>query len=1027
MEVTGIPRRGFSREREVRLRLSPARFGAAPRSAKPVSGLNVINLINLIENRDGGKGSTVGCGHLLVACRFQHNAIPHCDREQNSNFVPSRAMQMSADPAASKSLVHALKRSFPGEVSCVALARAFRVAEEVSDGSAPTSEKSVSFAFFRRVLRLCGVASVATTKKLFLGARPCNGVIDFVAFLDDVFTGPHIGPGISGSPTERRLACDLVLGRVPDDATSPAPRPPAPKKPGSAGSSKQSYRVLPMDGMSTKSLLDVLRSKLAKEATGGVAGMLRSFRKFQAQGREVGAPTPRDSATVNYRQFRKSLWNVGIILSKPVMKQLFHQLDLNGDGVISASEFATGVFGAAAVRDAASVTSRRPNTAFTVASRASRATAISRYRAAAASLTAQQQQRGEEEVCVSIEGLRRCQEDYAGRLKREERAAWLRQRRIQAQAKAALAAASDNPNGSISNDRFGEDEHTIREKEAAAALREAEMASLKKRIAARALKLTEGRGGDHAIQEYLKKVARDALAEAEGNSDDVNKAVNTKDLARGVLQLGQLKNAMRHLGFYDDLSAESLFRDLQRPGVAPGGKPGIVFHDFASLVLGARGCSALLMQAKKDEEAQRIRKANCSAPDSGADGGAAAAIFQPWGGARDESAVEKINNGAAVLEEEEEEEGRFEAAPASVSIDSVALQHRPHLASTTTQIAKAVEAHEKARRRLLQLEPAERGGGMGYEKAKSLQDILSGGHSERDLQFHSLLKDAEKMEHWWNWMDMNGNGICSLAEIDKFITHVPGFEKFNNKPALMRAYKRTISREGGGDGDDWVQRYEFPALLRNVYYFNKLWKVFEDIDASGDRRLDASEFASGLRKLGCRLSEKESLREFHKMDDNGGGFVLFEEFCVRIAEMATPLHTLASMPKKKKKNSGMGCNGNINVDADAVHATNDDYDGAVAVAAEDDYSGDTNMYDWEREHGIDIESLLAASGGDDDSDDGRLNLPPLSSGRSRRSGWSTRRPRTAKYTPRYQPRPTTSASSRAFDRRNNIFHRDNII
>jgi hypothetical protein len=32
------------------------------------------------------------------------------------------------------------------------------------------------------------------------------------------------------------------------------------------------------------------------------------------------------------------------------------------------------------------------------------------------------------------------------------------------------------------------------------------------------------------------------------------------------------------------------------------------------------------------------------------------------------------------------------------------------------------------------------------------------------------------------------------------------FPVLNNKAALMRAYKRTISREGGGDGDDWVVR-----------------------------------------------------------------------------------------------------------------------------------------------------------------------------------------------------------------------------
>ena len=43
------------------------------------------------------------------------------------------------------------------------------------------------------------------------------------------------------------------------------------------------------------------------------------------------------------------------------------------------------------------------------------------------------------------------------------------------------------------------------------------------------------------------------------------------------------------------------------------------------------------------------------------------------------------------------------------------------------------------------------------------------------------------------------------AELDKWVVeHYAAV--LNNKPALMRAYKRTISREGGGDGDDWVVR-----------------------------------------------------------------------------------------------------------------------------------------------------------------------------------------------------------------------------
>ena len=54
-------------------------------------------------------------------------------------------------------------------------------------------------------------------------------------------------------------------------------------------------------------------------------------------------------------------------------------------------------------------------------------------------------------------------------------------------------------------------------------------------------------------------------------------------------------------------------------------------------------------------------------------------------------------------------------------------------------------------------------------------------------------------------MDVNGNGIVSLAEVDRMV--VNAFPILDHKPALMRAFKRTTLKEG--DGDDWVQRHEF--------------------------------------------------------------------------------------------------------------------------------------------------------------------------------------------------------------------------
>ena len=68
-------------------------------------------------------------------------------------------------------------------------------------------------------------------------------------------------------------------------------------------------------------------------------------------------------------------------------------------------------------------------------------------------------------------------------------------------------------------------------------------------------------------------------------------------------------------------------------------------------------------------------------------------------------------------------------------------------------------------------------------------------------------------------LDYNGNGLLSLAEIDKAATEL--WPQFNHKPALMRAYRLADS-----DGDGLVSKREFSGLLRYILYFNELWDKF---------------------------------------------------------------------------------------------------------------------------------------------------------------------------------------------------------
>lgn len=142
----------------------------------------------------------------------------------------------------------------------------------------------------------------------------------------------------------------------------------------------------------------------------------------------------------------------------------------------------------------------------------------------------------------------------------------------------------------------------------------------------------------------------------------------------------------------------------------------------------------------------------------------------------------------------------------------------------------------------------------------------------------------------WKKLDYNGNNVVSLAEIDKMVVELVAGgtwpQWLNNKPALMRAYKKTILKDG--DGDDWVEKHEFHALLLNIFWFNRLWQVFDAIDTGDDRRMDVNEFVGGMGKLGLHLSQQEAQQEFAKIDQNHGGQVLFVEFCAYVRKRVTP-------------------------------------------------------------------------------------------------------------------------------------------
>lgn len=139
------------------------------------------------------------------------------------------------------------------------------------------------------------------------------------------------------------------------------------------------------------------------------------------------------------------------------------------------------------------------------------------------------------------------------------------------------------------------------------------------------------------------------------------------------------------------------------------------------------------------------------------------------------------------------------------------------------------------------------------------------------------------LKRLWRELDFNGNNVVSLAEIDKWV--VDKYPVLNHKPALIRAQKATLAE---GNGNDWVEKKEFKFLLTNLFYFNKLFWLFDQADSGRDRRMDYTEFQFCLSMIGLQISPSKAKTEFEKIDTNRGGQILFDEFCSYVVEKRCP-------------------------------------------------------------------------------------------------------------------------------------------
>lgn len=215
----------------------------------------------------------------------------------------------------------------------------------------------------------------------------------------------------------------------------------------------------------------------------------------------------------------------------------------------------------------------------------------------------------------------------------------------------------------------------------------------------------------------------------------------------------------------------------------------------------------------------------------------------------------------------------------------------------------------------------------------SLARQLSILHGSGDLQlflntFKPLTeKNAEgkkALARAWRTADPNGNRICSLAELDRFVKaaliakHGPAkgaalWKLF--RPSTICAfndakdYKKDDGKDVTGAGstaDDFVSPGEFRLFCAYSVVYAAMYDGFSKVDGYGegkegdDRRVSLDEWLAGyngLKDYGFVAFEgiaddETATAVFHAIDSNGGGFVMLDEYCAYVKEKEIENKTL---------------------------------------------------------------------------------------------------------------------------------------
>jgi len=142
----------------------------------------------------------------------------------------------------------------------------------------------------------------------------------------------------------------------------------------------------------------------------------------------------------------------------------------------------------------------------------------------------------------------------------------------------------------------------------------------------------------------------------------------------------------------------------------------------------------------------------------------------------------------------------------------------------------------------------------------------------------------EKRKKMFSQFDPNGNGLLSLAEVDKGIRDVLNLpDVFAMKQVIMRAFqaaKDAMPNKGQHSGD-YIEKNEFRVFLVYLRQYFEYYEMFDILNTDSDKTIDYSEFLAALPRLekwGIKVAEPE--KTFKEIDADKGGKLRFDEFCV---------------------------------------------------------------------------------------------------------------------------------------------------